>query len=75
MISRRLLLVLVAILAVLLVSCTVVVGAYFVSTGTNDAPAASVFRSLAIACLMLIVIDLVLLVGALGINAAGREGD
>jgi hypothetical protein len=66
---RRLLLVLVFSLFVLLVACTVSVGGYALAMATADSPGATVLWWLTMASLMLIVTDVLLLVGVLGVAA------
>lgn len=66
---RRLLLVLVFSKFVLLVAFAVLVGGYALATATSDGPGAAVLWWLAMACLMLIVVDVVMLVGVLGVSA------
>jgi hypothetical protein len=66
---RRLLLVLVFALFVLLVSFAVLVGGYALADVTDDAPGAKVLWWTAMGCLMLIVMDVLLLVGVLGVSA------
>ena len=66
---RRLLLSLVFSLFVLLVAFAVVVGGYALTTATNDSPGAAVLWWIAMGCLMLIVTDVLLLVGVLGVSS------
>ena len=73
MISRRLLAIFVLGLPVLLVIFAVVMGGYLLAQQTEDAVAGSVLRWVGVACLMLLVIDVVLLVAALGIRALEQE--
>lgn len=66
---RRLLLLLVLIQFVLLVALAVLVGGYALAHATSDAMGATVLWWLIMACLMLIVTDVLLLVGVLGLSA------
>ena len=66
---RRLLLVLVFTQFVLLVAFAVLVGGFALANATGDAPGASVLWWIAMGCLILIVTDVLLLVGVLGISA------
>jgi len=66
---RRALLVLVFAQFVLLVAFAVLVGGYALATTAGDPWGASVLWWLAMGCLMLIVTDVLLLVGVLGITA------
>jgi hypothetical protein len=56
-------------LPLLVVSFSVVMGGYALAHATNDNAGAAVLWWVAMGCLMLICVDLVLLVGALGANA------
>ena len=69
---RRLLLILVFGQFVLLVAFAVLVGGYALANATSDATGAAVLWWIAMACLMLIVVDVLLLVGVLGISALVR---
>jgi len=66
---RRLLLVLVFAQFVLLVAFAVLVGGYALAAATSDSPGAMVLWWVAMTCLMLIIVDVLLLVGVLGISA------
>lgn len=66
---RRVLLVLVFAQFVLLVAFAVLVGGYALAAATNDTPGATVLWWTAMGCLMLIVADVLLLVGVLGVSA------
>jgi hypothetical protein len=70
-IPRSFLKALVFALPVLVVSFAVVMGGYALAHGTNDSAGAAVLWWVAMGCLMLICVDLVLLVGALGATAIG----
>lgn len=69
MIARRLLIVLVYGLPILVVAFGVLMGGAAVAGAVQDAAAAQVLRWVAISCLLLLIMNVVLLVGALGINA------
>jgi hypothetical protein len=66
---RRVLLILVLAQFVLLVAFAVLVGGYALAAATSDTSGASVLWWTAMSCLMLIVMDVLLLVGVLGISA------
>ena len=66
---RRLLLVLVFSLFVLLVAFAVLVGGFALANATSDSPGATVLWWLAMGCLMLVITDVLLLVGVLGVSA------
>ena len=69
MISRRLLLVLMSVLAVLLVSFSVVMGFYLLTTALQDPTAANVLLWIGRALGVLFLVDFILLVGVLGLKA------
>lgn len=58
-------------LPVLVVSFSVLMGGYALAHATKDSAGAAVLWWVAMACLMLICVDIVLLVGTLGANALG----
>jgi hypothetical protein len=66
---RRVLLVLVFAQFVLLVAFAVLVGGYALAAATSDTLGATVLWWIAMGCLMLIVADMLLLVGVLGLSA------
>jgi heme/copper-type cytochrome/quinol oxidase subunit 2 len=66
---RRALLTLVFAQFILLVAFAVLVGGYALAAATSDTSGASVLWWTAMSCLMLIAIDVLLLVGVLGISA------
>jgi uncharacterized membrane protein YhaH (DUF805 family) len=68
-ISRRVFVVLVGVLAVLLVTFSVVMAFYALLKGLDDATGAQALLWTGIIFLMLIVVDTLLLVGALGVKA------
>lgn len=72
-IPRRILTVLVFALPVLVVAFGVLMGGSVLAQAVQDAPVAKVLRWIAISILMLTVVDVVLLVGVLGIRALGDE--
>ena len=59
-------------LPLLVVAFGVLMGAYGLAQATEDLPAARVLRGVAASCLLLIVTDIILLVGALGVNALSK---
>ncbi|MBC8870580.1 MAG: hypothetical protein H8E44_14250 [Planctomycetes bacterium] len=75
MIPRRILTVLVFSLPVLVVAFGVLMGGFILAQATLDAAGAKVLRWVAVSALMLTIADVVLLVGALGINALGDRDD
>ena len=68
-ISRPVFVVLVGAMAVLLAAFSVVMAFYALVSGLGDATGARVLLWIGIGCLILIVADLLLLVGALGLRA------
>ncbi|MFN0020158.1 MAG: hypothetical protein ACKVP0_18005 [Pirellulaceae bacterium] len=74
MVPRRILTVLVLGLPVLLVAFAVVMGGWGLAQGMGDPAGATALRWIGVACLMLLVIDVVLLVMALGLNAIEASG-
>ena len=77
MVPHRILVVLVYALPVLIISLAVLMGGYALLHAANESPAiaSTVFFWVGIGCLIFLIIDIVLLIGALGINAiaAGDE--
>ena len=71
---RRPLIVLVCTLPVLVVAFGVLMGGYVLSQATGDQLGAALCLRTAMACLMLLVGDIVLLVGVLGVHVLGRSG-
>ena len=71
---QRLLLVLVFAQFVLLVALAVLVGGYALASATGDIPAATVLWWAVMGILMLFVMDLLLLVGVLGLTALMQPG-
>ncbi len=69
MVPRRILVLLVYGLPILIVAFAVLMGGGMLAQALGDTVGARVLQWVAVACLMLIVTDLVLLVGALGINS------
>lgn len=67
------LVVLVAALPVLIVAFAVLMGGESLARATADAVSARVLFWVAMGALMLLVVDVVLLVGALGINAVAQR--
>ncbi|MEX2174814.1 MAG: hypothetical protein WD872_10660 [Pirellulaceae bacterium] len=72
-IPRRVLLVLVFALPALIVTFAVVLGASQLARVLGDAAGARGLGWLAVLSLMLLAIDALLLLGALGVNAIGRD--
>jgi len=76
-VPHRVLVILVYALPVLVVSLAVLMGGHALLNAANESPAigSTVFLWVGISCLIFLIIDIVLLVGALGINAiaAGNE--
>lgn len=75
MIPRRLLFILVISLPVLVVSVAVVMAAHALLAATEDKPAVAAMRWVGTGLVLLTVVDLVLLVGALGIQSLGARED
>jgi hypothetical protein len=74
-IPRPLLVILVFAWPLLVVAFAVVLGAAALAQATQDLPGALVLRWIAMGLLMLAVVDLVLLVGVLGVRALGEPSD
>lgn len=73
MIPRPLLLVLVYALPILVVALAVLLGAAFVAQSLGDAAGSKALLGVAIGALILLVIDVLLLVGVLGLQALDSE--
>jgi hypothetical protein len=71
-IPRRVLVVLLSSLAVLLAAFTVVMGFYLLADALMDRTTATVLAWIGRVCGLLLVIDLVLLIGVLAINALNQ---
>ena len=69
---RRPLIVLIYALPVLVVAFGVLMGGQALSQATGDQVGARLYRQIAMACLMLLVANIVLLVGVLGAYVLGR---
>ena len=69
MVPRRLMVVLVLALPVLIVAFAVVMGGWGLAQGLGDPSGAAALRWIAMACLMLLVADGLLLLIVLGLNA------
>ncbi|MBC7854525.1 MAG: hypothetical protein IAF94_13915 [Pirellulaceae bacterium] len=74
MVPRRILVVLVLALPVLVVAFAVVMGGWGLAQGMEDPGGAAALRWIAMACLMLLIIDVLLLMMALGLNAIEASG-
>lgn len=72
MVPRRIVAVLVVALPVLLTTFAVLMAGQLLVGGLGDAAGGAALRGVAVGVLVLLVVDLVLLVGALGVN--GLEG-
>jgi hypothetical protein len=72
-VPRRLLFALVVALPVLVVAFAVVMGGQALARATGDTVGSSVLFYVAMAALMLLVVDLVLVVAVLGVNALGQQ--
>jgi hypothetical protein len=59
----------------LVVAFGVLMGGFLLAQAMQDSPGAEVLRWIAIGVLLLMVTDIVLLVGVLGINALGDQDD
>jgi hypothetical protein len=62
-------------LPVLVVAFGILMGGSALARATEDLPAANVLQWVALSLLMLTLVDLVLLVGALGLKALAEEND
>jgi hypothetical protein len=62
-------------LPLLVVVFSVLMGGFLLTRATGDEPAAKVLQWIAVAALMGIVADLILLVGALGLRALAERDD
>ena len=72
MVPRQILAFLVYALPLLVVAFAVLMGGFSLASATNDQPGANVLWWIAMSCLMLTAADVVLLVGALGVNSLSR---
>ena len=75
MIPRPVLTILVFALPLLVVAFSVLMGGSALASATEDMPGAQALRWVAIGILMFTIVDIVLLVGVLGLNALGRGDD
>ena len=75
MIPRRVIVALLLPAPVLIVSFAVLLGGSALALATGDRPAAVVLKWIAVTSLILLIVDLLLLVLALGVNAAGKSAD
>ena len=75
MIPRSILTMLVFALPLLVVAFSVLMGGSALASATGDLSGAKALRWVAIGVLLLGVVDMVLLVGVLGLNALGRNDD
>ncbi len=75
MIPRPVLTVLVYAFFLLTVAFGVLAGGYALASATQDTLGAAVIRYVAMGCLMLLAVDVVLLLGALGVDALLRSED
>jgi len=75
LIPHRLIVALLIPAPVLIVSFAVLLGASALTQAAGDQPAAFVLKWIAVAAVMLLVVDLLLLVLALGVNAVARGED
>ena len=75
MLPRSVFTILVFALPILVVSFAVLMGGSALARATDDLPAASALQWIALGLLMLTVVDLVLLVGALGLKALADDDD
>jgi hypothetical protein len=74
LVPKRILTVLVLALPVLVVAFAVVMGGWGLALGMGDLAGATALRWIAVACLMLLVMDGLLLLMALGLNAIEASG-
>lgn len=73
MVPRKLLIVLVLAYPLLVVSFGVLMGGYALLARTGDSTAAMAMWRVGGGCLVILIVDVVLLIGALGINALAAE--
>lgn len=73
MVPKPALIVLVYALPILVVAYGVLMGGATLASAVQDAVAALAMRWIAAGCLVLLVIDLVLLIGVLGVNSLDRH--
>ena len=73
MISHRIIIVLVGGFALLLVAFAVIMAFYALIVSLGDAPAGKVLFWIAMGALILLITDVVLLVGALGLRAVQQQ--
>jgi hypothetical protein len=74
LVPKRILVVLVLALPVLVVAFAVVMGGWGLAQGMGDPGGATALRWIAMGCLMLLVLDGLLLMMALGLNAIEASG-
>jgi len=72
---RRLILILVFSQFILLVGFAVLVGGYALASATDDTSGATVLWWIAMACLMLLTVDVLLLIGTLGIASIAKSDE
>jgi hypothetical protein len=69
---QRLIVILVFSQFILLVGFTVLIGGYALAAATQDTPGATVLWWIAMGCLILLAVDVLLLIGTLGIAAIAK---
>ena len=75
MVSRQFLAILVYSLPVLVVAFAVLMGAQALARATQDTTGATILWWIAMGCLITLVVDVLLLVGALGVDALSERND
>lgn len=73
MISNKIVSTLLAAFAILIVTCAVLMGFQVLLSSLHDTVAARVIQWIGCGCVILLVIDLVLLVGALSVRAVEQD--
>ncbi|MBC8351225.1 MAG: hypothetical protein H8E66_04515 [Planctomycetes bacterium] len=73
MISNKVVTALLAAFAILIVSCAVLMGFQVLLSSLHDAAAAQVLQWVGFGCLALLVIDVLLLIGALAVRSLDQD--
>lgn len=75
LISNKVILVLLAAMAILTTICAVLLGFQGLLSSLHDAAAARVLQWIGLACMILLITDIMLLVGALSVRALEQDRD
>lgn len=73
MISRKLISALLATLSILIVACAVLLGFQLLLSALQDSAAAATLGAVSLGCVILLVVDVLLLVGALAIRVLEQD--